>query len=141
MRTVEGDKIFWWRSEYWSKRLAKIIYNSETKTSTYLIVLLSFCLNQKLIRGLKRVARFYAPKYSKLICIFWAPYLVIQNSKWPLCYKTNLSWNITNFIAILEEVLSFYDYYMLCNFPLSFLEHKKYDLVEKNMSTEKENIP
>jgi len=47
------------------------------------------------------------------------------NSKWPLCYKTNLSWNIANFIEALEEVLSSYDYYMLCNYPVSFLEHKK----------------
>jgi len=41
-----------------------------------------------------------------------------------LC-KTNLSWNIANFIEVLEEVLSFYDYYVLCNYPVSFLEHKK----------------
>jgi len=43
------------------------------------------------------------------------------NSKWPLCYKRNLSWNIAYFI----EVLSSFDYYMLCNYPVSFLEHKK----------------
>jgi len=55
------------------------------------------------------------------------------NSKWPLCYKTNLSWNIPSFI----EVLSFYDYYVLCNYPLSFLEHKKADWFEKNISTGK----
>jgi len=47
------------------------------------------------------------------------------NSKWLLCYKTNLSWNIANFIEVLEEVLLFYDYYVLCNYPVSFLEHKK----------------
>jgi len=29
------------------------------------------------------------------------------------------------FIEVLEEVLSFYDYYVLCNYPLSFLAHKK----------------
>jgi len=63
------------------------------------------------------------------------------NSKWPLCYKTNLSWNIANFIEVLEEVLSSYDYYMLCNYPVSFLEHKKNDLFEKNISKEKVNIP
>jgi len=63
------------------------------------------------------------------------------NWKWPLCYKTNLSWNIANFIEILEEVLSFYDYYEICNYPLSLLEQKKDDLFEKNISKEKVNIP
>jgi len=53
------------------------------------------------------------------------------NSKWPLCYKTNLSWNIAYFIEVLGEVLSLYDYYLHCNYPLSFLEPKKDDLVEK----------
>jgi len=36
--------------------------------------------SQKLIRGLKRIARFYAPKYSKLINIFLIPYLVTRSS-------------------------------------------------------------
>jgi len=63
------------------------------------------------------------------------------NSKWPLCYKTNLSWNIANFIKVLEEFLSSYGYYMLCNYPLSFLEHKKDYLFEKNILKEKVNIP
>jgi len=63
------------------------------------------------------------------------------NSKWPLCYETNLSWNIAYLIEVLEEVLSFHDYYVLCNHPLSFLEHKKDDLFEKNISTVKMNIP
>jgi len=54
-----------------------------------------------------------------------------QNSKWPLCYETNLSWNIAYFIEILGEVLSFYDYYVLSNYPLSFLKKKKDDLFEK----------
>jgi len=34
----------------------------------------------KLIRGLKRVARFSAPKYSRLIIIFLIPYLVTRSS-------------------------------------------------------------
>jgi len=55
------------------------------------------------------------------------------NSKWPFCYKTNLSWNIANFIEILEEFVSFY--------PLSLLENKKDDLSKKNISMEKVNIP
>jgi len=59
------------------------------------------------------------------------------NSKWPLYYKTNLSWNIAYFI----EVLSFYDYYLHCNYPLSFLKHKKDDLLEKNSLMAKVNIP
>jgi len=64
------------------------------------------------------------------------------NSKWPLCYETlNLSCNIAYFIEVLKEVLSFYDYYVLCNYPLSFLERKKDDLFEKNISTVKVNIP
>jgi len=63
------------------------------------------------------------------------------NSKWPLCYETNFSWNIAYFIKVLGEVLSFYDYHVLCNYPLNFLEHKKYDLFEKNISTVKVNIP
>jgi len=63
------------------------------------------------------------------------------NLKWPLCYETNLSWNIAYFIEVLRKVLSFYDYYMLCNYPVSFLEHKKDDLFEKNISTVKVNIP
>jgi len=62
------------------------------------------------------------------------------NSKWPFCYKTNLSWNIANFIKILEEFLSFYDYYVLCNYSLSLLENKKDDLSEKNILTVKVNI-
>jgi len=62
------------------------------------------------------------------------------NSKWPLCYKTNLLWNIANFIEILEEALSFYDYDELCNYPLSLLEQKKDVLFEKNISKEKVNI-
>jgi len=66
---------------------------------------------------------------------------MVLNSKWPLCYKTNLSWNIAYFIEVLEEGLSFCDYYVLCNYPLSFLEHKKDDLFEKNISMEKVNIP
>jgi len=45
---------------------------------------------------------------------------------WPLCYKTNFSWNIAISIEVLEEVLSFYDYFVLCNYPVSFLEHKKF---------------
>jgi len=53
------------------------------------------------------------------------------NSKWPLCCKTNLSGNIANFIEALEEVLSSYDYYVLCNYPVSFLGHKKGDLFRK----------
>jgi len=55
--------------------------------------------------------------------------------------ETNLSWNIAYFIEVLGEVLSFYDYYVLCNYSLSFLEHKKDDLFEKNISTVKVNIP
>jgi len=35
--------------------------------------------------------------------------------------------NIGNFIEVLEEVLSSYDYYMLCNYPVSFLEHIRKD--------------
>jgi len=63
------------------------------------------------------------------------------NSKWPLCYETNLSQNIDYFIEVLGEVLLFYDYYVLCNYPLSFiLKHKKDDLCEKNISTVKVNI-
>jgi len=30
---------------------------------------------------------------------------------------------------------------VLCNYPLSFLEHKKDNLFEKNISTEQVNIP
>jgi len=33
------------------------------------VFVITLC-NQKPIRGLKRVVRFHAPKYSKLICIF-----------------------------------------------------------------------
>jgi len=36
-----------------------------------------------------------------LSTIFGHPNL---NSKWPLCYKTNLSWNIAYFIEVLGEV-------------------------------------
>jgi len=41
----------------------------------------------------------------------------------------------------IEEFLSFYDYYVLCNYPLSLLENKKDDLSKKNISMEKVNIP
>jgi len=40
---------------------------------------LSIWYHQKLIKGLKRVVRFYAPKYSKLINIFLTPESSIQN--------------------------------------------------------------
>jgi len=40
----------------------------------------SIRLNQKLIKGLKRVAQLYAPKHSKLISIVCLPYLVIRSS-------------------------------------------------------------
>jgi len=98
---------------------------------------------QKLIRGLKRVllvpcSEIFKANLHILSTIFGHLNL---NSKWPLCYKTNLSWNIAYFIEILEEVLSFCDYYVLCSYPLSFLEHKKDDLFEKNISTVKVNIP
>jgi len=63
------------------------------------------------------------------------------DSKWHLCNKTNLSWNIANFIEVLEEILAFYDYYVLCNYLLSLLENKKDDLLEKNISMAKVNIP
>jgi len=55
--------------------------------------------------------------------------------------RNKLTWNIAYFIDVLGEVLSFYDYYELCNYPVSFLEHKKDDLFEKNISKEKVNIP